>query len=167
MYTDVLISDGGSSTKLSGRRARIFSRLRAEINHHPATMEVVLEPTRDKKDSRLVAEFDTDILVDGLVDAEEAELVINWWTHPPGYEDQFKFHYIESTGYDCGWHRQPHPDESEIPFDHFQQRASRNDEYEYQGVDFQENTPAGLVWEVTTARLERIIRSRYDSDFDA
>jgi len=75
MYTDVLISDGGSSTKLSGRRARIFSRLRAEINHHPATMEVVLEPTRDKKDSRLVAEFDTDILVDGLVDAEEAELL--------------------------------------------------------------------------------------------
>jgi len=164
MLTDALISDGGTSTKLSGRRARVISQLRAGLNHHPATTGVMLEPTRDNKGSRLVAEFDTDILVKGLVDAEEAQMVVNWWTHPPGYDDQFKFHYVESSGYDCGWHRQPHPDESEIPFDHFQQRASPDEDYQYQGVDFQEENPVGLLWEITTSRLERIIRSRYDPD---
>jgi hypothetical protein len=167
MHLDALIPDGGgTSTELSGRRARIMSRLRVELNHHPATTEVRLAPTRDGNDSRLVAELDTKVLVDGLVDAEEAKLVVNWWTQPPGYEDQFTFHYVESTGYDCGWHRQPHPDESKVPFDHFQQRASPDDEYEYLGVDFREDTPAGLLWAVTTTRLERIIRSRYDPEFE-
>lgn len=166
MPLDGLLPDGGSSTKLSGRRARIVTRLRAELNHHPATTEVVLKATRDGRDQQLVAELDTDILVDGIVESDGAKLVVNWWPHPPGYEDQFTFHYVESDGYDCGWHRQPHPDESEIPFDHFQQRPSPGDEYRYQGVDFQENSPVGLLWEVTTTRLERVIRSRYDPEFE-
>lgn len=165
MDTDTLISDGGDSTTLSGRRRYIFHILRAELNHHPATKDVMRTSTRDITDSNLIATLDTDILADGLVPGS-AKLEVNWWTHPPAYADQFTFHYVESTGYDCGWHRQPHPGESEIPFDHFQQRGSPDDEYKYQAVDFQEETPAGLVWEVTTTRLERVIRSRYDPSFD-
>lgn len=165
MHLAALISDGGSnSIRLSGRRSRIFDRMRINLNHHPAIETVVVRPTRDKKDRKLVADFNTHILVDGLMDAEEARLEINWWTHPIGIDDQFKFHYIESSGYDCGWHRQPHPNEPEIPFDHFQQRASSEHDYQYQGVDFQEDTPIGLLWEVTNTRLPRIIRARYDPD---
>ena len=156
-----LLPDGGS-VELSGRRSRIFDQLRINLNHHPATETVALRPTRDGTDHKLVAEFDTDILVDGLVTAASARLEINWWTHPSGIDDQFTFHYVESSGYDCGWHRQPHEGESEIPFDHFQQRASPEDDYRYRGVDFQEDTPAGLLWEVTKTRLPRILRARYD-----
>lgn len=163
MHLGVLIPDGGSrSVDLSGRRNRIFDRLQDDLNHHPATTVVAVRPTRDQKDRKLIADFDTHVLVDGLVDAEKARLEINWWTQPIGIDDQFKFHYIESSGYDCGWHRQPHPDETEIPFDHFQQRASAEDDYQYQSVNFQEETPIGLFWEVMKIRLPRIIRDRYD-----
>ncbi len=111
MYLDDLLADGGfDPIGLSGRRGRIFEQLRVNLNHHPATETVVVRPTRDQKDRKLIAQFDTQILVDGLVDADEARLEINWWTHPAGIDDQFKFHYVESTGYDCGWHRQPHPE---------------------------------------------------------
>lgn len=165
MHFGVPITDGGSdAATLSGRRSRIFDRVRINLNHHPATETVAVKPTRDQKDRKLVADFDTDILVDGLVTADEARLEINWWTHPPGMDDQFKFHYIESAGYDCGWHRQPHPDESDVPFDHFQQRASPENDYRYQGVEFQEETPVGLLWEVTKTRLPRIIRARYEPE---
>ncbi|PCR89488.1 hypothetical protein CP557_02410 [Natrinema ejinorense] len=165
MYLGALLADGGSDpSDLSGRRGRIFEQLRINLNHHPATETVVVRPTRDQKDRKLVARFDMQILVDGLVDADEARLEINWWTHPDGIGDQFKFHYVESSGYDCGWHRQPHPEESDIPFDHFQQRASPESDYQYQGVDFLEKTPVGLLWEVTRTRLPRIIRARYDPD---
>lgn len=163
MQLDALISDGGSeSDKLSGRRGRVFEQIRVNLNHIPATEMVAVTATRNNKDKKLVAEFDTDIFADGLVDGEQARLEVNWWTHPVGYDDQFKFHYIEPTGYDCGWHRQPHPDESEIPFDHFQQRAAPDDDYQYQGVEFREDTPVGLVWEIIDTRLPRIIRDRYE-----
>lgn len=141
-----------------------MNRLRVNLNHHPATEQVAIRPTRDEKDRNLIGEFDTDILEDGVVEAADAKLVINWWTHPVGYDDQFKFHYVESTGYDCGWHRQPHPEESEIPFDHFQQRNSPDDDYQYQGVEFREETPVGLMWEITQSRLPQIINSRWGSD---
>lgn len=168
MHLGALISDGGSrSVKVSGRRGRIFDRLRINLNHHPATETVAVRPTRDQKDRKLVTDFDTRILVDGLVGAGEAWLEINWWPHPIGIDDQFKFHYVESSGYDCGWHRQPHPNESEIPFDHFQQRAAPEHDYQYQGVDFQEDTPVGLLWEVTRTRLPRIIRARHDRDTES
>ncbi|WP_226481424.1 hypothetical protein [Natrinema amylolyticum] len=128
---------------LSGRRGRTFEQLRINLNHHPATETIVVRPTCDQK---FVAHFDTQILVDGFVDADEASLEINWWTHPARIDDQFKFHYVESSGYGCGWHRQPHPEESDIPFDHFQQRASPESNYQSQGVDFLEATPVGLPW---------------------
>jgi hypothetical protein len=167
MFVGALMSDGGStSEKLSGRRGRILSRLRTELNNHPAMSYVAYKPTRDGREKEVVAHFDTNILANGVVDAEEAKLVVNWWTQPPDYDDQFTFHYTESTGYDCGWHRQPHENEDEIPFDHFQQRASPDDEYQYQGVDFKEDTPPGLVWEITANRLPRILRSRWDPDFE-
>lgn len=162
MYPGVLVSDGGSdSVKLSGRKSRITHRLRVNLNHHPATDTVTLEPTRDRRDRKLVAEFDTSILADGVVGAKKAKLEANWWPQPVGTEDQFKFHYIEYGGYDCGWHRQPHPDESQIPFDHFQQRMSKTDDYQYQGVTFQEETPVGLLWEVTHTRLPKILKARW------
>lgn len=164
MHFAALISDGGSdSVKISGRRSRIFDRLQVNLNHHPATKTVAVRPTRDKKDRKLVAKFDTDILVEGIIDAEWTKFEINWWTQPIGIKDQFKFHYIESSGYDCGWHRQPHPNESEIPFDHFQQRLSPESDYQYQEIDFQEDTPIGLLWEITNTRLPKIIRARFES----
>jgi len=139
-----------------------MERLQVNLNHHPATTVAALRPTRNQKDRQIVSEFNMDVLADGIVDADTAQMVVNWWTHPPGYDDQFKFHYIESTGYDCGWHRQPHENEPEIPFDHFQQRASPEDDYQYQSVDFQEDNPIGLMWEVTTTRLEQLLYSRWD-----
>jgi len=130
------------------------------LKNYPATEAVVLKLTRDNGDRQLVAIFNTDILIGGLVEADDAELYINWWPQPVEYKDQFKFHYVESTGYDCGWHRQPHPEESEIPFDHFQQRTSPNDDYQYQSITFQDENPIGLLWEVLETRLPKIIEAR-------
>jgi len=166
MHLGEPIPDGGfQSEQLSGRRSRIFHQLRTDLNRHPGISVVELRPCRDGKDRRLVGTFDTDIFVDGLVAADEATIYVNWWPHPPGYDDQFKFHYTESSGYDCGWHRQPHEDSSEIPFDHFQQRPSPDDEYQYRSVDFGEDTPTGILWEITSERLPRTVRSRYDPEF--
>lgn len=121
MLGDTLVVDGGSSSvKLSGRRGRVMDQIRVNLHHYPATEYAAYKKTRDGMDSKLVSEFNTDILADGVVEAEDARIEVTWWTHPPETADQFKFHYIESAGYDCGWHRQPHPDRDEIPFDHFQ-----------------------------------------------
>lgn len=167
MYVSTLLSDGGSSSlSLSSRRKQIFQQLRINLNHHPATETVALKPTRDRTDRKLVADFDTDILAGGVLDVAAATFEINWWTHPVGIDDQFIFHYVESSGYDCGWHRQPHPDECAIPFDHFQQRALPDNDYQYQPVDFQEDTPVGLLWEVTKGRLPRVLRARFDLDLE-
>lgn len=163
MLGNTLVLDGGSSSvKLSGRRGRIMDQVRVNLRHYPATEHTAYSKTRDGRDSKLVATFNTDIFVDGVVEADDASLEVTWWTHPPGIDDQFKFHYIESAGYDCGWHRQPHPDRDEIPFDHFQQRADPEDEYQYQGVNFIEESPVGLVWEILETRLPQIVRARYE-----
>jgi len=165
MIEDTLVADGGSQpVDLSGRRGRIMDQLRVNLRNHPATHHVSYQPTRDGLDSKLVAYFNVDIYVDGLIEAEQASLEVTWWTHPIGTDDQFKFHYVESAGYDCGWHRQPHPDRDEIPFDHFQQRATPDSDYQYQGVEFADNHPVGLLWEIIDTRLPRIIRARYGSD---
>lgn len=165
MNQGALVADGGSQPiNLSGRRSRIMDQLRVNLRNHPATDYVAYEPTRDGLDSKIVVDFDTDIYVDGLIEAETAHLEVTWWTHPIGTKDQFKFHYIESTGYDCGWHRQPHPERDEIPFDHFQQRADPQNEYQYQAVEFNDDHPVGLVWEIVATRLPRIIRARYGSE---
>lgn len=165
MLGNTLVLDGGSSSvKLSGRRARIMDQIRVNLQHYPATEYTAYKKTRDGMDSKLVSNFNTDILADGVVNAENTRLEVTWWTHPPGTADQFKFHYIESAGYDCGWHRQPHPDRDEIPFDHFQQRADPEDEYQYQGVGFIEADPVGLTWEILETRLPKILRARYTDD---
>ncbi|WP_254528465.1 hypothetical protein [Natrinema gelatinilyticum] len=39
--------------------------------------------------------------------------------------------------------------ESEIPFDHFKQRVSPENDYRYQSIDLQEATSVGLLWEMT------------------
>lgn len=162
MLSRALVTDGGSaSDRLSGRRSRILEQLRVDLRHHPAIETVAFRHSRDGTDTKLVGEFDTDILVRGVVEADEAKLVINWWPQPSGMQDQFKFHYVESSGYDCGWHRQPHPEETDIPFDHFQQRTTPENDSQYQGVDFLEDSAIGLFWEITGARLPNILRARW------
>lgn len=91
MDSDSLVADGGSQpVDLSGRRGRIMDQLRVNLRKHPATTNVAYEPTRDGLDSKLVADFNTDIYVDGLIEAGTAHLEVTWWTHPIGTDDQFK-----------------------------------------------------------------------------
>jgi len=162
MQAPVLVSDGGpTSIELSGRRDRILHRLQVNLRQHPAIKRTQFQLTRLGNDHELVGQFDTRILADGCVRAESAKLVINWWTHPDGIDDQFVFHYSEPAGFDCGWHRQPHPNEPDIPFDHFQYRFGADDEYQYKGVDFIEDDPIGLFWEVSRTRLPKILQWRW------
>ena len=167
MQRPVLVLDGGSAPiELSGRRSRILNQLRVNLRNHPAIDHTRFQLTRTGNDHELVGEFDTRILAGGRVTAESSKLVINWWTQPNDLDDQFIFHYSESTGFDCGWHRQPHPDESEIPFDHFQYRFDADDEYQYQGIDFIEEEPIGLFWEISQTRLPKILEWRWANHDD-
>lgn len=163
MYSPALVPDGGSTpNELSGRRSRIMNQLRENLKQHPAIEHTQFEVTRNGSGHELVGVFDTLILANGRVDTGEAKLTINWWTHPPDIENQFIFHYSEPIGFDCGWHRQPHPGESDIPFDHFQYRFDSDEEYQYQGVDFIEDNPVGLFWEVAQTRLPKVLEWRWD-----
>lgn len=56
----------------------------------------------------------------------------------------FKIHYSESSGFDCGVNLEPNPHvDGHL---HYQERASPTDEYDYD-VSLAATAPVGVLWE--------------------
>lgn len=85
---------------------RVLDQRKRNLQSHPSTADVRFEESGTGADWRLVARLNCSILVDGRPPTDRARLFVNWWTHPGSTRDRFKFHYAESGGFDCGWHRQ-------------------------------------------------------------
>jgi hypothetical protein len=142
-----------------GKRGRILSILRDELRKVPTTEIVSYAETRAGIDIQVAATFNLSIFVDGLVDAEGATIYANWWPQATG-KAQFKFHYVESTGFNCGWHRQENDHVEGL--DHFQIQTDPDGDYEYEPVEFGQTNPTGLVWEIAIDRLTTRVRERHD-----
>lgn len=141
---------------IDGRRRLIHSRLRTNLQQFPEVDTVRYVDTRTGIDKQLRADFNGDILMSGELGIDEACLYVNWWTHSDG-PDQFKFHYRDSSGYDCGWHRQKNDHVEGL--DHFQWRTDSEENYQYEPIEFDYDQPPGMLWEVRE-RLEEHLSSR-------
>lgn len=142
-----------------GKRRRILSILRDELRKVPSTEIVAYAETRTGIDVQVAATFNLSIFVDGAVDAEGATIYVNWWPQPLE-KDRFKFHYVESTGFNCGWHRQENDHVDGL--DHYQEQTDPEKDYSYEPVEFEQNNPTGLVWEITVDRLTTRVRDHHD-----
>lgn len=141
----VRVGDGGRdrARNLGRERHRILRELRHELERHPAVLEVRGVP--DGRFRELQATMDPHAF--GR-DANDATLRVAWWPAPGDAE--FVFHYSESSGFDCGFHREAN---SHVPGKtHYQERANPEDEYDYEAVSFRTEVPARLCWAV----LERL-----------
>lgn len=152
-----MIPDSRSGKHLNdGRRNHIHSQLRSNLQQFPGVDLVKYVDTRTGIDRQLRADFDCSVFMSGELEINEAALYVNWWTHSDG-PDQFKFHYRDSSGYDCGWHRQENDHVEGI--DHFQWRADPEEDYQYEAVEFDYDQAPGILWEVRE-RLEEHLSNR-------
>lgn len=145
----VAITDGGrdSSRDLGQERHRILRELRHELDRHPAVEAVRGVPNGKFRELR--ADLDPSVFER---DAENASLRISWWPAPD--DPEFAFHYSESTGFDCGWHREPNPHVDGKT--HYQERSGPDDAYEYETISLSTKTPSRLVWSILDRLFDRL-----------
>ncbi|WP_193361391.1 hypothetical protein [Halococcus hamelinensis] len=134
-----------------------------ELKKVPSTEIVNYAETRTGIDHQVVATFDTGIFANGIIADHDAKIYANWWPQPAPDKAEFKFHYTDSSGYDCGWHRQKN--EHVDGLDHFQERTDSEEEYEYEAVEFEQDNPTGLVWEIADDKLKRRVQTQHDPNF--
>lgn len=146
------VADGGRdpSRNLGQERHRILRELRRELQRHPAVDRVRGIP--DGRFRELRAELDPGAFAR---DVETATLRVTWWPAPDGPE--YVFHYSESTGFDCGWHRESNPHVAGET--HYQERDGPADDYDYEAVSFSTQVPTRLCWTILD-RLAKRLRSR-------
>lgn len=134
-------SDGGrdSTRNLGQERHRILRELQRELRRHPGVEAVRGVP--DGRFRELRAQLDSSAF--GR-DAHRASLRVAWW-HAPD-DPEFVFHYSESSGFDCGWHRAPNPHVDGKC--HYQERGSPGDAYDYEEFSPPTMVPTRLLWTV-------------------
>lgn len=143
---------------LGGHRDRVQKTLKDNLKRIPGIEPVRFEPSRTGMEYQVVGDAAIDIFARGVITAESARVQLNWWPQPDE-PDWFEFHYTDSTGYNCGWHR--HKNKHVNGIDHFQKDLPTEDEIRYEPVSFEYNNPAGLVWEIIDDRLTQQVRERY------
>ncbi len=133
------LADGGRdpSRDLGRERHRILRELRHELERHPA-VEVV-RGVPDGTFRELRADLDPSAFDR---EAESVFFQVSWWPAPA--DPEFAFHYSESTGFDCGWHREPNPHVEGKT--HYQERRHPDDDYEYEAVSLPTRVPSRLLW---------------------
>lgn len=138
-----LVTDGGHG---SSDRHRILRDLLGELGQHPIVTRARGYPPSTFTEIRAeLAPERWGYLVD------DATLQITWY---PGDHPQFTFHYSDSTGFDCGWHREPNPHVD--GWAHYQERENSTGPYSYEAVTFEAETPTTLVWEVLDRLRDRL-----------
>lgn len=145
-----------------GRRNRSLSIVKENLKKVPCVDVVEWVPTRIGVDLQLRATIDCQIFADGRVTADDVYISVNWWPQPDDGLAHFKYHYVESSGYNCGWHRQPNDHVDGL--DHFQESEGDEDGYRYEPISFDFDNPVGLTWEIAGDRLESRILERGDAD---
>jgi hypothetical protein len=147
----VAVPDGGRDPDRNhGReRHRILRQLRRELERHPAIRSVRGVP--DGRFRELRAEIDPAAFDR---DAASATLRVAWWPAPE--DPEFVFHYSESTGFDCGWHREVNPDVEGMA--HYQERGGLDEAYESEAVELPTLVPTRLCWTILE-RLEDRLRA--------
>lgn len=143
-------------------RAQIQAYLHRDLKQVPGVVNVRLEESNSGVDDQLVGDIDTSIYADGCITCDDARVQINWW---PLHDDEerhwYQFHYYESSGFDCGWHR--HENSHVDSLDHYQERESDDsDGYEYYGTSLTHSNPVGILWEILGGRLEARLEMRHD-----
>lgn len=144
-----IFTDGGRDEfrELGQERHRILRELRHQVRRHPAVEEVSGIP--DGKFRELRATLDPSAFGRN---AESASFRISWWPAPE--DPEFAFHYSESTGFDCGWHREPNPHVDGKT--HYQERNGPNEDYEYEAVSLPMRTPPRLLWTILDLLADRL-----------
>ena len=152
-------SDGPSDNPRGRSQRLIQSRLYRNLGNIPGVASVRFEETESGIANQVHGDLNTMIFADGLISSEEAFVQVNWWPQPNGKVTWFEIYYVESDGFDCGWHR--HANDHVDGLDHFQERESPEEEYQYREVSFNADNPVGLLWEVVDERLQNLVRRRY------
>ncbi len=160
---DGVRSDGGTT---SGQdRHRILRELRGELARHPAVLSVAGEPPSAYRE--LQADLDPPWFGRS---GETVSLRITWIPGPPpGPEESdrtsdtwmrtpirayYTLHYSESSGFDCGFHREPNPHIDGLL--HYQERDEVDDPYTYDPASFDTRSVSGLLWEMMDALANRL-----------
>lgn len=139
------------------KRDRILRRLKQELSNVPSTNIVTYDWTRDGLDFHIVATLNLAIFADGVVEANGARVEVNWWPD----DDEFSIQYIETSGdstFTCGWHR--HKNHHVEGPDHYQEEDPLDDETRYEPVEFEQNNPVAILWEIVAGRLEERVKER-------
>lgn len=141
-------------------RTQIQRILHENLKKVPGVEAVRFEESGTEVEHQVVGDIDTAVYADGIVDAEEAFVQVNWW--PLSDEDQYwhQFHYVESGGFDCGWHRQENDHVEGLG--HYQERESADGDYEYYPTNLHHENPVGILWEIMRHRLVERLKLRYD-----
>ena len=127
--------------RFSGDRHRILRAIREDLERHP-----IVVAARGHPPSTFV-EVRADLAPERWGhEAANATLRVTWQPITP---PEFVFHYSDEA-FDCGWHHEPNPHVEGCA--HYQERTG--DEYEYENVVFEGETPTELVWEI----MERLRR---------
>jgi len=145
-----LIADGPPGESAAERRHRTLTELKRTVRHHPAVDIATGAQTDNGRFRELEVAFDPLILG---VDVDHVALRIEWRPRPdPTEPAYFVFHYHDSTGRDFGWHREPNPHVGGL--EHYQERDSPDQEYNYEPARFDADSPVDLLWEIL-GRIEK------------
>jgi len=156
--------DGGreSTQESVEKRHRILRSLREQLERHPAIIAAWGSP--DGQYAALAADVDP---AQFQRNVESASLRVTWQPNPhlppetslddrrrTSLTSNFKIHYSESSGFDCGVHLEPTPHvDGHL---HYQERASPTDEYDYDDVSLAATAPVGVLWETLECIAERL-----------
>jgi len=125
----------------------------------PGVQDVHWEESGTGVEYQVVGKMKTDIFASGVIPVDDAWVKINWWPQQDGEDAWYQFHYWDTTGFDCGWHRQPNRHTDSLG--HYQERSSRDGEYEYEPYSLDEELPVAILWEIVDDQLVRTLKSRY------
>jgi hypothetical protein len=129
-------------------RHRILTEIRRELARHPAVESVQGVPSGPQRELRATLRpgaFDREV--------EEATLRVAWWPAPEG-DPSFVFHYSDHTGFDCGFHREPNPHVDGAT--HYQERPAPDEDYRYESISVDAETPPRLCWELLDRLADRL-----------
>lgn len=156
--------DGGWESRQEDveKRHRILRSLREQLEHHPAIISAWGSP--DGQYAELAADVDP---AQFGRDGESASLRVTWQPNPhlppeaslddrrrTSLTSNFKIHYSESSGFDCGVHLEPNPHvDGHL---HYQERASPTDGYDHDEVSLAATAPVGVLWEALEIISDRL-----------
>jgi hypothetical protein len=156
--------DGGRESTQGDveKRHRILRSLREQLERHPAIIAARGSP--DGQYAELAADVDPAQFGRNV---ESASLRVTWQLNPhfppeanlddrrrTSLTSNFKIHYSESSGFDCGVHLEPNPHvDGHL---HYQERTSPTDEYDYDGVSLTATAPVGVLWEALELIADRL-----------